>query len=56
MKEHIKIIFLPLNKLENMFICVKDHLESLQHKGVYKIMCGTCYIGEIGRLICERVK
>jgi len=58
MRAYIKIIFLPLNKLENMFISVKDHLEPLQYKGVYKIMCecGTCYIGEIGRSIHERVK
>ena len=58
MKAHIKIIFIPLNKLENMFVYVKDHFEPLQHKGVYKIMCecGTCYIGETSRSILERVK
>lgn len=37
MKAHIKRIFLPLNKLEGIFKFVKDNLEPLQHKGVYKL-------------------
>ena len=58
MKEHIKTNFLRPKKLENVLIFVKDHLDPLQHKGIYKIIreCGTCYIGETSRSILERVK
>lgn len=33
---YVKTTFLPLNKIKNMFKSIKDHLDPLQDKGVYK--------------------
>jgi hypothetical protein len=57
-KKNIGATFKPINTIRNSLRLVKDHVDPIEHKGVYMISCscGKQYIGEIGHSFRIRIQ